>query len=65
MPDSDHKETPALITWEEIADYLRTSVPTAKRYEKKRGMPVKRPGGRQVRAFPEELEAWQRGQGGS
>ena len=53
--------TRALITWGEIATFLRVSINTAKKYEQ-RGMPVKRPGGRVVRAFPDELEVWQKKQ---
>lgn len=59
--DSKEKKTEAMVTWEAIADYLRVSVPTAKRWRKK-GLPVKRPGGRVVRAFPDELDSWQRTQ---
>jgi phage terminase Nu1 subunit (DNA packaging protein) len=62
LPQEDKKNmTKALITWEEIAIFLRVSVNTAKSYEKM-GMPVKRPGGKIVRAFPDELESWQRKQ---
>lgn len=60
MPNNNH--TKAKVTWEEIADYLRISVPTAKRWGKKKGLPVKRPGGGVVRAFPDDLDRWQRGQ---
>ena len=62
MPQEDKKNmTKALITWEEIAIFLRVSVNTAKNYARM-GMPVKRPGGKIVRAFPDEIENWQRGQ---
>ena len=61
MPDLK-KETEAMVTWKEIAEYLRVSVPTAKRWRKKKGMPVKCPGGKVVRAFADELDTWQRDQ---
>ena len=62
MPQEDKKNmTKALVTWEEIAIFLRVSVTTAKSYARM-GMPVKRPGGKIVRAFPDELESWQRKQ---
>jgi len=39
------------------------SVTTAKQWARIKGLPVKRPGGGVVRAFPDELDAWQREQG--
>ena len=53
-----NEKTKALITWREIANFLRVSINTAKAYAKM-GMPVMRPGGRIVRAFPDDLEKWQ------
>ena len=53
-----------LDSWKEIADYLHREVRTAIRWEKK-GLPVHRvPGGKRhaVFAYPDELDAWIRGQ---
>ncbi len=53
-------KTKALTTWAEVAEYLKVSAATAKKYAKM-GMPVCRPGGRVVWAFPDELDSWLRG----
>ena len=58
---TSQEETEAKVTWKEIAAYLRVSVPTAKRWARI-GLPVKRPGGGVVRAFPSEMDEWQRKQ---
>ena len=51
-----------LKSWKEIAAYLHRDVRTAIRWEKERGLPVRRPPGseraRHVYAFKEELDAW-------
>ncbi len=54
-----------LDSWKEIAEYLRRESRTAMRWERQKGLPVHRvPGGRRqvVFAYPEELDAWLRGQ---
>jgi hypothetical protein len=52
--------------WKEIAAYLRSSERTAQRWERERGLPVRRvpsPGGRDVVfASPEEIDHWWHGQ---
>jgi len=53
-----------LDSWKAIADYIGRDVRTAIRWEKQRGLPVRRiPGsGRQVVfAYPHEIDAWLRG----
>lgn len=57
-------KTKALCTWAEISAFLRIAESKAKRAEKSRGLPVHRPFGPrgEVRGYPEELEAWQRGE---
>jgi len=50
-----------LDSWKEIADYLGKDVRTAIRWEKERGLPVRRlPGGKRqpVFAFVAEIDAW-------
>lgn len=50
-----------LTTWKAIAAYFQIEERTAKRWEKERGLPVRRPpGGKRgsVFAYPSELEAW-------
>lgn len=56
--------TDQLRGWKEIAAYLKASERSAKRWEKTRGLPVRRlPGTSRdgVFAVPEEIEAWARG----
>lgn len=53
--------TDRLSSWKEIAAFLRIDVKTAQRWEKLRGLPVRRiPGGRRgsVYALREEIEEW-------
>ena len=59
-------KTRALCTWAEISAFLRIAESKAKRAEKNMGLPVHRPfgPGGEVRGYPEELEAWQRGEVG-
>lgn len=55
-----------LDTWGEIAGFLRVDVKTAQRWERERGLPVRRlPGGRRghVYAYRAELERWLDGGG--
>lgn len=50
-----------LESWKEIADYLRTSVKTVQRWEKREGLPVRRhPHSKQdtVYAFQHEIDVW-------
>jgi hypothetical protein len=49
-----------LTSWKEVADYLNVNVRTAQKWEKTRGLPVKRSAGSRGRvvAFPGELDAW-------
>jgi len=55
-----------LTGWQEIADYLKTSVRTAQRREKE-GLPIHRPGNSErgpkgaVYAYPSEINDWVRG----
>ena len=51
---------PELVSWKEIASYLKVSVKTAQTWETQRGLPVRRlPGPRgQVRASIADLDAW-------
>lgn len=54
-------ETPDLSSWKEIAAFLGVDVKTAQRWEKLRGLPVRRlPGGQRglVRASAEEIRRW-------
>ena len=55
--------TPQLVlrSWKEIACYVGSGVRSAQRWERERGLPVRRQCGHargSVMAFPEELEAW-------
>lgn len=49
-----------LGSWKEIACYLGKGVRTVQRWERKHGLPVRRPLGhsRIVLAYPEDLERW-------
>jgi Tol biopolymer transport system component len=54
-----------LDSWKEIADYLGRDIRTVIRWEKEKGLPVRRMGGgrrQAVFAFREEIEAWLRSQ---
>lgn len=56
-------EPDKLSSWKEIATFLKVDIKTAQRWEKQRGLPVKRiPGGRRgsVYAIPEDIEDWLR-----
>ncbi|HVL69441.1 MAG TPA: hypothetical protein VM364_19440 [Vicinamibacterales bacterium] len=58
-------ERKRLSSWKEIAAYLQREVRTVIRWEKERGLPVRRvPGGqgRSVFAFTDELDRWASGQ---
>ncbi|WP_289020385.1 excisionase family DNA-binding protein [Desulfobacter postgatei] len=62
MPEVfQQQETEAKVTWGEIAGYLRVSVSTAQRWYRDNNLPVRKPGGGGVRAYPDELDAWVRG----
>ncbi len=53
-----------LDSWKEIAAYFRRDVRTVSRWEKERGVPIRRvPGGKKGRvfAYQAELDAWLRG----
>lgn len=63
MAEQARPERTRLDSWKDIAAYLRRDVRTAIRWEKKKGLPVRRvPGGRRqaVFAYTEELDAWWR-----
>jgi hypothetical protein len=50
-----------LVSWKEIAAYLGVDVRTCLRWEKERGLPVHRPGGKpgpRVMAWEKELDDW-------
>jgi VCBS repeat protein len=58
---SNGTQSKRLNSWKEIADYLGRDVRTAVRWEKEKGLPVRRlPGGKRqsVFAFAEEIDAW-------
>lgn len=58
---SNEKQDRRLDSWKEIADYLGRDVRTAVRWEKDKGLPVRRlPGGKRqsVFAFTAEIDAW-------
>jgi len=55
-----------LDSWKEIAGYLGRDLRTVRRWEKEKGLPVRRvPGGERsaVFAYPEEINKWMRGGG--
>lgn len=47
-----------LISWEEIAAYLRVSRKTAQRMEKVAELPIRRKGKGFVYAFKDEVDGW-------
>ena len=47
-----------LTGWKAIANYIDTSVKTAKKYHKKYGMPVRRGPTNKPIALQEELDQW-------
>lgn len=52
---------PTLVTWGEIAAYLKCCKQTAKKWHKLRPMPIVRaPGGNEVRVIKTDLEKWLR-----
>ncbi len=58
---SESETVTRLESWEEIAAYLRRSVRSARRWEKKEGLPVHRDvqsRGESVYAYKEELDEW-------
>ena len=57
-PPSNPK--PELTSWQEIADYIGVNVRTAQKWEKTRGLRVRRLPGQRGRVFasPEELDRW-------
>ena len=60
---SSETKSSRLSTWAEIAAYIGRDVRTAKRYERERGLPVRRlPGSRStVFALARDLDAWRAG----
>ncbi|MCX6558902.1 MAG: FG-GAP-like repeat-containing protein, partial [Candidatus Aminicenantes bacterium] len=55
------EENSRLVSWKEIAAYLGCDVRTCLRWEKERGLPVHRPGGKpgpRVMAWKKELDEW-------
>ncbi len=63
MPERDNHDR--LSSWKEIASYLNVETRTVMRWEKERGLPVRRvPGGgrRAVYALRAEIDAWLAGQ---
>ena len=57
-PPSPCRHSQILLGWNEIAQYLRCSLRTAKKYHYEGQMPLIRGIGFQVRALPEQLDAW-------
>lgn len=60
-----HVERRRLNSWKEISDYLGREIRTVSRWERERGLPVRRvPGGKghSVFAYSDELDAWLAGQ---
>jgi hypothetical protein len=59
-----HSEPPpeehVLSSWKEIAAYFGKGVQTVQRYERKLGLPIRRPSGscQSVFAYPSELKDW-------
>ena len=53
--------SPAILTKKRIGIYLGVSESTVIRYIKEHGLPVHKQGGLTL-AYPEELEAWRRGE---
>jgi len=47
-----------LYGWKEIANYCGCCIATAKKYAKKKDLPVQRPFGNKVAAIPKELDSW-------
>ena len=62
LPPEGPRKTHGLNSWKEIADYLGVNVRTAQKWERHRGLPVRRgPGLRsRVSADADELDAWRR-----
>jgi hypothetical protein len=58
QPPSPRRHAQILLGWNEIAQYLRCSLRTAKKYHYEGQMPLIRGIGFQVRALPEQLDAW-------
>jgi len=57
-----HNELRVLTSWKEIARYLNKAVRTVQRWERERGLPVRRMGENDrkssIIAMPEELDEW-------
>ena len=51
-------ESRMLVTWKEIAAYLRVSVPTARRWHQKYRLPVCRSVGKHVRTSTSLIDRW-------
>lgn len=61
LMQNDTEESPFLMGWKEIAQYLNMGLRTAKRYEQEHRLPVRRPLGNlrgPVHASKTELDAW-------
>jgi hypothetical protein len=61
MPQQGIRQVEILNGWKEIANYLGKGVRTVQRYERKLGLPVRRPAGRSsgsVIATRAEINAW-------
>ena len=54
-------QNPVLNSWKEIANYMGRGVRTVQRYERKLGLPIRRPSGKSIGsviATVAELDAW-------
>ncbi|HLW79383.1 MAG TPA: hypothetical protein VKU44_07265 [Terriglobia bacterium] len=61
MPEQTAKTNGKLVSWKEIAAYLRCDIRTVQRWEQELGLPVHRPPGgkgHRVFALPAEIDAW-------
>src|SRR5262249_18310689 len=59
--DVHEPKAQVLNSWKEIAQYLGRGIRTVQRWERKLGLPVRRPRGKKrsaVIALPAELDAW-------
>lgn len=66
MPGPPTLPPERLDSWKAIADYLNRDVATVRRWEKTRGLPVRRvqgAGSRSIFAYPSEIDAWLNGPG--
>jgi len=60
----ENRQSTELSTWQQIGEYLGVSSRTAQIWQKERGLPIRKIGGRVV-AIPAELDRWKREQMGA